>query len=221
MVGLTASVGSVSGDAPVAPTTIAVDADVASVRLDEGRASRNGERSDLVAESERSAAQAAAAAAWSQWWVTEKAARDAAAVEAAAAQAEAAAEAEAQAAAEAAAQAAAEAAEQAAAAADPGTPDANRALGRSMLFERGYGEADFDCLDRIWTQESQWMTTAENPSSGAYGIPQSLPASKMATAGDDWRTNPATQITWGLDYIEERYGSMCSAWNFKAANGWY
>ena len=73
-------------------------------------------------------------------------------------------------------------------------------------------EDEFTCVDKIWTQESNWQWNAENPTSGAYGIPQSLPASKLATAGDDWKTNPATQIKWGLKYIKERYGTPCAAW---------
>lgn len=214
MVGLSASAGTVSADRPVAAPHSTVDT---TQRLDQHRASRADERTDLLAEAERSAASSAAADAWSAWWQQEKAARAEAEREAAArAEAKARAAEEAAAAEAAAAEEAAAAAEQAAA-----TPDSNRELGRRMLYDRGYGEADFDCLDRIWTQESQWTTTAQNPSSGAYGIPQSLPADKMATAGDDWRTNPATQITWGLDYIEARYGSPCSAWDFKAVHGWY
>ena len=70
-------------------------------------------------------------------------------------------------------------------------------------------------------RESEWVITATNPSSGAYGIPQALPTSKLATAGSDWRTNPVTQIRWGLDYVKGRYGTPCAAWSFKSANGWY
>ena len=77
------------------------------------------------------------------------------------------------------------------------------------------------CLDKMWTRESNWRTTAENPSSHSYGIPQALPASKMATFGSDYRTNPATQIKWGLDYIKNRYGSPCQAWTFWQAHNWY
>lgn len=102
-----------------------------------------------------------------------------------------------------------------------GTPEENRELGRYMTQEFGWSEEQFGCLDNIWSQESNWTTTAENPSSGAYGIPQSLPGSKMATVAPDWRTNPATQIAWGLGYIEDRYGTPCSAWSFKQGTGWY
>jgi hypothetical protein len=77
------------------------------------------------------------------------------------------------------------------------------------------------CLVPLWEGESGWRWNAENSSSGAYGIPQSLPGSKMATVAGDWRTNPVTQITWGLGYISERYGSPCGAWSFKQGHGWY
>src|SRR5690606_26581320 len=70
------------------------------------------------------------------------------------------------------------------------------------------------CLEKLWTAESGWKHRADNPTSSAYGIPQSLPGSKMAAAGSDWRTNPTTQITWGLDYITDRYGTPCAAWTF-------
>jgi hypothetical protein len=66
-----------------------------------------------------------------------------------------------------------------------------------------------------------WKVNATNRSSGAYGIPQALPGSKMASAGSDWRTNPATQIIWGVNYMKGRYGSPCRAWTFKHAHGWY
>jgi hypothetical protein len=79
----------------------------------------------------------------------------------------------------------------------------------------------FQCFSNIINQESTWNYKAVNSSSGAYGLVQALPGSKMASAGDDWRTNPATQIKWGLNYMNERYGSPCSAWNFHQANGWY
>lgn len=102
-----------------------------------------------------------------------------------------------------------------------GTPQQNRELGRSMTLAYGWDAGQFGCLDSLWVSESNWLTTAENPSSGAYGIPQSLPASKMASAGGDWATNPATQIAWGLGYIDDVYGTPCSAWSFKQANNWY
>lgn len=73
----------------------------------------------------------------------------------------------------------------------------------------------------LWNQESGWNYTATNQTSGAYGIPQALPASKMASAGADWRTNPATQIKWGIEYIAQRYGSPANAWAHEQANNWY
>ena len=77
------------------------------------------------------------------------------------------------------------------------------------------------CLLKLWTKESDWKTTATNPSSGAYGVVQSLPAEKMASAGADYRTNYRTQINWGLKYVQDRYGSPCGALNFHYANNWY
>ena len=87
-----------------------------------------------------------------------------------------------------------------------------RAAAQALLPEFGFGEGQWDCLDKLWMGESDWRYTAENPSSGAYGIPQSLPASKMATVGADYRTNPLTQIRWGLKYIKSSYGTPCGAW---------
>jgi peptidoglycan DL-endopeptidase CwlO len=95
-----------------------------------------------------------------------------------------------------------------------------RAIARSMLPSRGWS-GQWSCLDTLWTVESSWQVTATNPSSGAYGIPQALPAWKMASAGPDWQTNPATQIVWGLGYIAARYGGPCAAWQFHLTYGWY
>jgi len=97
----------------------------------------------------------------------------------------------------------------------------NRQIGCSLLAEFGYGVDQMASLDALWTRESGWNHLAQNPSTGAYGIPQALPGEKMASAGDDWRTNPATQIRWGLSYIQQRYGSPDAAWAFFQANGWY
>lgn len=84
------------------------------------------------------------------------------------------------------------------------------------------GSAQFGCLQSLWDQESGWNTYASNPSSGAYGIPQALPGSKMASAGPDWQTNPYTQVKWGVeDYIDPVYGSACAAWAHEQATGWY
>ena len=89
-----------------------------------------------------------------------------------------------------------------------------------MVLARGWGENEYNCLVALWTRESNWNVYAYNPS-GAYGIPQALPGSKMATAGADWQTNPATQITWGLGYISNRYGTPCGAWSHSQSAGWY
>ncbi|MET9803990.1 transglycosylase SLT domain-containing protein [Streptomyces sp. NPDC006368] len=79
----------------------------------------------------------------------------------------------------------------------------------------------YQCFSKIVEHESGWNPSATNSSSGAYGLVQALPASKMSSAGADWKTNPATQIEWGLDYMNDRYGSPCGAWNFWQSNGWY
>lgn len=96
-----------------------------------------------------------------------------------------------------------------------------KAIAQGMVAARGWSDGEFQCLLSLWQRESNWNPYAENPSSGAYGIPQSLPGSKMASAGADWRTNPATQITWGLGYIAGRYGSPCGAWGHSQSVGWY
>lgn len=97
----------------------------------------------------------------------------------------------------------------------------NRQLGCALLGEFGFGLDQMEALDALWTHESGWNHQAENPSTGAYGIPQALPGSKMASVGEDWRTNPETQIRWGLSYIKDRYGSPNAAYEFFSANGWY
>ena len=97
----------------------------------------------------------------------------------------------------------------------------NRALGCALLLDAKFGLDQMPCLDKLWTRESNWTTTSENKSSGAYGIPQALPGDKMAPYGSDWRTNPKPQIEWGLSYIKGRYGSPCSAWDHSQATGWY
>lgn len=97
----------------------------------------------------------------------------------------------------------------------------NRAVGCNLLLAWGFGLDQMPCLDRLWTKESGWSTTAGNRSTGAYGIPQALPGSKMAKYGDDWPTNPETQIKWGLDYIKGRYGTPCGAWSSFLSRGWY
>ena len=79
----------------------------------------------------------------------------------------------------------------------------------------------FQCFSNIVDHESSWNYRAVNPSSGAYGLFQALPGSKMSSVGADWQTNPATQIKWGLNYMNERYDSPCGAWSFWQANHWY
>ncbi len=90
-----------------------------------------------------------------------------------------------------------------------------------MLQARGMGDDEFDCLVALWNRESHWNVYAGNPSTGAYGIPQALPGSKMASAGPDWQNDAATQITWGLGYISGHYGNPCSAWSHSQSSGWY
>jgi hypothetical protein len=137
-----------------------------------------------------------------------------------------------QAAARAAQQAAARAAQQAAASPPAAAPSAPAAppvavspgsaqqIAMSMLGAYGWSSSQFSCLNDLWSRESGWQTTAENPS-GAYGIPQALPGSKMASAGADWATSATTQIRWGLGYIRGQYGSPCGAWSHEEATGWY
>ncbi|WP_433537032.1 lytic transglycosylase domain-containing protein [Micromonospora sp. CA-249363] len=97
----------------------------------------------------------------------------------------------------------------------------NRKIGCALMLEKGFGIAEFPCLEKLWTKESGWNHKASNGSSGAYGIPQSLPGSKMGSVADDWRTNPATQIIWGLGYIKGKYKSPCGAWTYFQNNGHY
>ena len=96
-----------------------------------------------------------------------------------------------------------------------------RTIARAMLPDFGFGSDQFSCLDSLYVSESGWNVHADNPSSSAYGIPQALPGSKMATAGSDWENNAATQIRWGLGYIKGSYGTPCGAWSFKQGHNWY
>lgn len=106
--------------------------------------------------------------------------------------------------------------------AGPGTSAGEaQAIARSMLAGYGWGDDQFGCLVSLWDRESGWNSQAYNASSGAFGIPQALPGSKMATAGADWQTNAATQISWGLGYIAGRYGNPCGAWSHSESVGWY
>ncbi|GAA1684644.1 hypothetical protein GCM10009830_34950 [Glycomyces endophyticus] len=96
----------------------------------------------------------------------------------------------------------------------------NRATGCAITLDRGFDLEQFACLELLWSKESGWNELAEN-SIGAYGIPQAYPGSKMVSEGDDWETNPVTQIRWGLGYIEGKYGTPCDAWAYSEAEGFY
>jgi len=100
-------------------------------------------------------------------------------------------------------------------------PDTAKAVALDLAAARGWTGAQYDALIALWSRESGWRVNALNKSSCAYGIPQALPGSKMASAGSDWLTNPATQITWGLNYIQGRYGDPISALAHSDANHWY
>jgi hypothetical protein len=99
----------------------------------------------------------------------------------------------------------------------------------SHMFEELYksyaksliSKSSFSCLEKLWEKESGWNPFAENKSSGAYGIPQSFPGDKMKSKGDDWQTNYKTQINWGLEYIDKRYGNACRALSHQSSKGWY
>ena len=101
---------------------------------------------------------------------------------------------------------------------DPGTA---KAIAYEMVLARGWDEAQYACLVSLWQRESNWNVNAHNAKSGAHGIPQALPGSKMATVAADWETNPTTQITWGLGYIAGRYVNPCGAWTSSEQRGWY
>ncbi|PRY66928.1 hypothetical protein B0I08_1089 [Glaciihabitans tibetensis] len=101
---------------------------------------------------------------------------------------------------------------------DPGSA---KAIALEMVTAKGWDANQYDCLVSLWTKESGWNHLAENKSSGAYGIPQSYPGNKMASAGADWKTNPATQIRWGIGYIAGRYSTPCGAWTNSQAKGSY
>jgi hypothetical protein len=103
-----------------------------------------------------------------------------------------------------------------------GTPSGSpQQIAQQMLARFGWPASQFSCLFPLWEHESGWNPSAQNPGSGAYGIPQSLPGAQMASAGADWQTNPATQIKWGLTYIQGRYGSPCGAWAHEQSDNWY
>jgi hypothetical protein len=94
-------------------------------------------------------------------------------------------------------------------------------IAKRMLSQFGWSSSQFSCLQPLWEHESGWSVTAQNPTSGAYGIPQSLPAAQMSSAGANWQTSAATQIRWGLTYIQGRYGSPCGAFAHEESDNWY
>ncbi|MFT4262005.1 MAG: lytic transglycosylase domain-containing protein, partial [Nocardioides sp.] len=96
-----------------------------------------------------------------------------------------------------------------------------KAIASALMSDYGWSGSQFTCLDKLWTRESNWNVHAHNASSGAHGIPQALPGSKMASAGPDWEDNALTQITWGLGYIKSRYGTPCNAWGHSESHNWY
>lgn len=101
-------------------------------------------------------------------------------------------------------------------------PSENVKTGQRLAAERGWTGEEWYCLYQLWQKESGWNSHSENRSSGAYGIPQAYPGTKMSSAGSDWQTNPETQIKWGMGYIANgRYGTPCGAWQHSQARGWY
>ncbi|MGW5614266.1 aggregation-promoting factor C-terminal-like domain-containing protein [Streptomyces sp. NPDC003877] len=99
----------------------------------------------------------------------------------------------------------------------PAQASSAQAVAKKMIGD----DAEYQCFSKIVERESHWDVNAQNASSGAYGLVQALPGAKMASAGADWKTNAATQIEWGLDYMKDRYGSACGAWDFWQTNHWY
>jgi hypothetical protein len=101
-------------------------------------------------------------------------------------------------------------------------PQGAKKVAKALSAERyQWNEAQYSCLNKLWTKESNWNYKARNKVSGAHGIPQALPATKMEIVGTDWRTNPVTQISWGLKYINERYDTPCKAWSKFKRSRWY
>ncbi|MES9537163.1 MULTISPECIES: lytic transglycosylase domain-containing protein [unclassified Actinomadura] len=104
---------------------------------------------------------------------------------------------------------------------DPVPAGEAQAIAKKLMPSYGFtGDGQFGCLVNLWNKESHWNVHAANPS-GAYGIPQALPGSKMGSAGPDWQNNATTQIKWGLGYIKNRYGTPCGAWSHSQSVGWY
>jgi hypothetical protein len=101
-------------------------------------------------------------------------------------------------------------------------PQGAKQVAKALIAEKyQWGEEQYSCLNKLWTKESHWNYKARNKVSGAHGIAQALPATKMEVVGTDWRTNPVTQISWGLKYINERYDSPCKAWSKFKRSRWY
>ncbi|WP_436776090.1 transglycosylase SLT domain-containing protein [Yinghuangia sp. YIM S09857] len=179
-------------------TGVLQQADAQTAAYDEAQRFAAAEAARIQAEQKAAADKAAAEKAAAEKAAAEKAAAEKAAAEKKAAQ---------------------ERAEEAASRSETRTPVTTgdpKAIARSMM-----NATQFQCFSNIVQKESGWRVTATNPSSGAYGLVQALPGSKMASAGADWRTNPATQIKWGLNYMNSRYGSPCDAWAFWQSHHWY
>jgi hypothetical protein len=101
------------------------------------------------------------------------------------------------------------------------TPGSSKEYALRKLMSMGWDSDQYSCLVTLWERESNWRVNATNKSSGAYGIPQALPGTKMASEGADWLTNPQTQINWGLNYIKSRFGAPCGALAHSNKFGWY
>lgn len=209
-------------DADVIPTLLLPDL---TDKLTEATADVQAETADLRGRLDAAKAQKAA-----EEEAARIAAEEAAAAQAAArAEAEAAAAAEAEAEAEAAATSSSSSARSSAPAASgtavastgDNSPGAAQQAASNMLGDYGWGQDQFSCLVSLWNKESGWNYQAYNSGSGAFGIPQALPGSKMASAGGDWQTSAVTQVRWGLGYISGRYGSPCGAWGHSQSVGWY
>ena len=201
---------------PVAESTTSASALAAEQAAREQRSTRAAQRAQLVAQ-KQAAKRAATLGRQGQSIEAQQAKLKAAKASAAKTKAEAVANAKAEAAAAKEAQARALANR----GYEPGTTEPKEMARQILKNKYGYRASQFTCFNNIIIRESMWKVNATNPSSGAYGIPQALPGSKMASAGSDWRTNPATQIIWGVDYMKKRYGSPCEAWSFKRSHGWY
>ena len=202
--GLSESVAALSHVTLLAPERIFELVDVTTTETANVQASTT--EVDRVAAEQAAVAQASAEAAAAEAASAEAAAAEAASAEAAAAEAE-----------------VADAVSAAPARPSaPADPNAAQQIARQLMANQyGWGDDQFGCLVSLWDKESGWNVNAYNASSGATGIPQALPGNKMASAGADWQTNPATQITWGLGYIASRYSTPCAAWDKSEASGWY